>query len=112
MLYVGSEQCAAKIAVEDVRAFRGILLFLRNPDPEKERSERKLSLNAFLATYNEGLPEQFTPASVELLKKFQKESPKLFQDGSSWTLDKHRKQFMDWARAHARSLQLIADARS
>lgn len=79
---------------------------MRNPDPEKERSERELSLGDFLKTYNEGLPEQFHPASVSLLKKFREASPKLFPDGDVWTLDKHRRQFMDWVRQHLRSLRL------
>ena len=84
----------------------GIIIALRNPDPEKERSERELSLDDFLETYNEGLPEQLTAASVPLLKKFQEASPKLFQNGDIWTLDRHRKQFMDWVRQHMRSLRL------
>lgn len=79
---------------------------MRNPDPEKERSERKLSLNAFLKTYNENLPERFPRASTLLLKKFQADSPKLFLHGDVWTLDKHRKQFMDWTGQYFRSLQL------
>jgi hypothetical protein len=77
---------------------------MRNPEPEKERSERPLSLNDFLKSYNDGLPEQFTPASVILLKKFQEASPNLFKNGDVWTLDKHRKQFMDWVRQYMRSL--------
>ncbi len=84
-------------------AIYGTINALRNPDPEKERSERKLTLNAFLETYNEGLPEQFPLASISLLKKFQLASPKLFQDSDAWTLDKHRKQFMDWLRVYIRS---------
>jgi len=79
---------------------------MRNPNPEKERSERKLSLDGFLVIYNEGLPEQFTPATVSLLQKFQEASPKLFQDGDVWTLDKHRRQFMDWVRQYMRALRL------
>jgi len=80
---------------------------MRNPEPEKERSERKLSLNDFLATYNEGLPEEFPLASIPLLKKFQEARPKLFRDGDVWTLDKHRRQFMDWVRQYVRSLEVL-----
>lgn len=78
---------------------------LRDPEPEKERSERKLSLAAFLEIYNENLPEQFPPATVVLLQKFRAASPKLFQDGDVWTLDRHRRQFMDWAHQYMRSLR-------
>lgn len=80
---------------------------MRNLEPEKEQSERKLSLIDFLKTYNEDLPEQFPRASISLLKKFQEDSPKLFQDGDVWTLDKHRKQCMDWIRQYTRSLRLM-----
>jgi hypothetical protein len=80
--------------------------FLRDLEPEKERSERKLSLTTFLKIYNDGLPEQLPHASVSLLKKFKEESPKLFQDGDLWTLDKHRRQFMDWVSRYMRALQL------
>ncbi len=95
-----------RIALHEIDLY-GIINPLRNPDPEKERSERKLSIKDFLDTYNEGLPEQFTPASIFLLKKFREESPKLFQDGDFWTLDKHRMQFMDWVRRYMRSLQIL-----
>ncbi len=80
---------------------------MRDPEPEKERSERKLSCDDFLETYNDGLPEQFPLATIELLKKFQEIHPKLFANGDVWTLDKHRRQFMDWLRQHVRSLELL-----
>jgi len=80
---------------------------MRNPNPEKERSERKLSIKSFLETYNEGLPEQFAPASISLLKKFQEAHPKLFQEDGFWTLDKHRIHFMNWARRYMRSARLL-----
>lgn len=88
----------------------GIIAALRNLEPERERSERKLSLTDFLKTYNEDLPEQFTQATIPLLRKFQEDSPSLFKDGDVWSLDKHRKQFMEWVRHYMRSLRLATQS--
>ena len=80
---------------------------MKNPDPEREQSERKRSLNDFLKSYNENLPQEFPLASLPLLREFRKTYPTLFKDTDEWTLDQHRKKFMDWLRQHVRSLQTV-----
>jgi len=73
---------------------------MKTPDLHKEKSEKKLSLNDFLESYNENLPSQFPRASVLFLKEFGKTHPGLFKEDESWSLDQHRKKFMDWLPQH------------
>jgi len=70
---------------------------MRGVDVDRERAEKELSMSDFLAFYNKNLPSQFPKASNALLKEFQKEHLFLFKgDNTVWTLDRHRKKFMDW----------------
>jgi len=69
---------------------------MKAPDPDKERSERQLSLNDFLKSYNENLPSSFPRASLSFLKEFRKTHPGLFKEDGTWSLGQHRKKFMDW----------------
>jgi len=78
---------------------------MKTRDLERERSEQKLTLHEFLSTYNEGLPSAFPRASLPYLREFQKTYPKLFKRDGTWTLDQHRKKFMDWIPQHLRALQ-------
>lgn len=66
------------------------------PDLEKRRSEALLSINDFLAAYNNDLPKSFPQASLSLLNEFRDEHPNLFKDKKIWTLGQHRKRLMDW----------------
>lgn len=65
---------------------------------EKEllESQSQISLSDFLASYNKNMPEGFPRASVPLLKKFQAAHSMLFKNGNLWSLEQHRKKFMDW----------------
>jgi len=76
---------------------------MKGPDLDRERSERKLSFSQFLATYNEELPSAFPRASAPSLKAFSKSHPELFRNGSTWSLDQHRKRVMDWLPRYLRS---------
>lgn len=69
---------------------------MRTPDLDRERSEEKRSLANFLKQYNKNLPDAFPPATAALLRLFKKEHASLFQNGSEWSLDQHRKKVMDW----------------
>jgi len=73
-----------------------LLDLMKAPDLDKERSERKLSLPEFLKTYNESLPAGFPPASLPFLREFKKTYSGLFSGEDAWSLDRHRKKFMDW----------------
>jgi len=69
---------------------------MKTPDLDRERSERKLSLTDFLKSYNKDLPDGFPPASLPVLREFRKTYSGLFKGENTWSLDKHRKKFMDW----------------
>ena len=75
---------------------RGIIGPMRQPDLDRERSEKTLSLSVFLTTYNECLPLGFPRASLPLLKEFRKTHQSLFRRSSAWSLDQHRKVVMNW----------------
>jgi hypothetical protein len=77
---------------------------MKAPDLDKERSERKLTLADFLKTYNAGLPAGFPRASSALLREYQKRYASQFK-GDLWSLDQHRKKFMDWLPMHLKSLE-------
>lgn len=73
---------------------------MTNPDVEKERSERLLTITDFLTLYNEDLPKRFPRASVALLEEFRHTNPSLFKGKKHWTLGQHRKKVMDWLPQH------------
>ncbi len=77
---------------------------MKAPDLDRMRSEKKLSLGDFLASYNENLPTMFPRASLPFLKQFRKSNPNLFKDNGAWSLDQHRKKVMDWLPNHIKSL--------
>lgn len=78
----------------------GTIEIMKTPDLDRERSERVLTLNSFLDQYNENLPATFPQASLSALRTFKKTHPVLFKEDSAWSLDQHRKKFMDWLPAH------------
>lgn len=73
-----------------------VLQNIKPVDKEKERSERKRSAEEFIKSYNKNLPARFTKATMEHVRAFQKAYPALFDGKQSWSLDRHRKKFMDW----------------
>lgn len=75
---------------------------MRGPDVDRERSERGLSINEFLASYNEGLPPEYPRATIAILNIFAKTYPELFKKREAWSLDVHRKRVMDWLPSHLR----------
>ena len=77
---------------------------MKERDFDKERSEQTLSIEDFKKRYNEDLPSDFPTASITFLKQFKKTYPALFKDESLWSLDRHRKKFMDWRPQRIKSL--------
>jgi len=77
---------------------------MKAPDLDKERSEKKLSLADFLKYYNEDLPTAFPRASTPFLREFKKAYPGLFNGEDTWSLDQHRKKFMDWNPQRTKAL--------
>lgn len=69
---------------------------MKSPDLDRARSEKPLTLPAFLKSYNEGLPASFPRASLPLLREFKKLHVSLFKRNDSWSLDQHRKVVMNW----------------
>lgn len=78
---------------------------MRGPDVDKERSEMRHTLFDFLKLYNKGLPRQFPRASAAFLEKFKQAYPSQFKTDGLWSLDVHRKRFMDWLPAYLKSLK-------
>jgi hypothetical protein len=76
---------------------------MKGPDLDKERSEKKHTLADFMKIYNADLPAQFPHASSALLQQYKKVYPSQFKDGF-WSLDLHRKKFMDWLTMHLKSI--------
>jgi len=77
---------------------------MKRHDVDRERSERKHSQAEFLTLYNEGLPGDFPRATSALLVVYQDQYPGQFRDGF-WSLDLHRKKFMDWLPGYLKSLE-------
>ncbi len=63
---------------------------------ETNTSEVLMPLGEFLEKYNANVPASFPQASVALLRQFKESHPALFKHGELWSLDQHRKKFMDW----------------
>ena len=76
---------------------------MKGPDLDKERAEKEHSLIDFLEIYNKGLPPQFPRASSLLLEQYRDSYPSQFKNGGLWSLDLHRKKFMDWLPAYLKS---------
>lgn len=74
-------------------------------DLDKERSLKSLTKKEFLTMYNHELPDAFPKASLPLLEVFKHTHPELFKRGAIWSLDQHRKRFMDWLPNHLRAQQ-------
>jgi hypothetical protein len=79
---------------------------MRLPDLDRERSEKSLSLNEFLRSYNEGLPLEFPRASLTLLREFRMAHTTLFKNNNSWSLDQHRKVVMNWLPSRCRATNI------
>lgn len=73
---------------------------MKKRDIQRELNEAKTTLTVFMESYNKSLPEGFPVSSVKLLQKFKQERPSLFKNGDEWSIDKHRKHFMDWVHSH------------
>ena len=77
---------------------------MKGPDLDKERSEKKHTLIDFLKIYNKGIPSGFPRASFSLLEQYKKLFPTQFKIDNLWSLDLHRKKFMDWLPTHLKSI--------
>jgi hypothetical protein len=78
---------------------------MQGRDLDRERSEQMHTRASFLKIYNDGLPPQFPRASLALLSHYQAAYPGQFKAGGLWSLDVHRKKFMDWLPMHLKSLE-------
>lgn len=50
----------------------------------------------FLTHYNKNIPKNFPHATNKALEQFQIAYPRLFKNHDEWSVEKHRKRFMDW----------------
>ena len=67
---------------------------------QQELNEAGTTSMIFMESYNKNLPQGFRIASLKILEKFQAAHPMLFKDGGEWSIDKHRKRFMDWISSY------------
>jgi hypothetical protein len=75
---------------------------MKGPDLDKLASEEKHAPADFLKLYNKGIPSEFPRASIGLLDEYKKAYPSQFKPDGKWSLDLHRKKFMDWLTMHMR----------
>jgi hypothetical protein len=61
----------------------------------------------FMESYNKNIPESLPRASIAKLKEFQSAYPALFKNKSEWSIDKHRKRFMDWFSSGDKYLRIF-----
>ncbi len=78
---------------------------MKGRDLDREQSEEKHTLQRFLKVYNAGLPAGFPRASAALLEKYKQAHPGQFKGTDAWSLDVHRKKFMDWLPMYLKSLE-------
>lgn len=77
---------------------------MKGPDPDRVRSEQKRSSAEFLTLYNEGLPTGFPRATAPLLAEYKSRFTDQFK-GGFWSLELHRKKFMDWLPGYLKSIE-------
>ena len=73
---------------------------MKKRDIQKELNEAGTTMDVFMAAYNKSVPEGSLVSSSKLLQKFKEERPTFFKNGDEWSIDKHRKHFMDWLHSH------------
>ena len=64
------------------------------------QNERLTPVLDFIESYNRTLPAGFPRATAKTVKLFQQAYPALFKGKDEWSIDKHRKRFMDWLASH------------
>ena len=67
---------------------------------QQELNEVGTTAPVFMESYNKSIPEGFRSASIKILEKFRAAHPMLFKDGGEWSIDRHRKRFMDWISSY------------
>ncbi len=80
------------------------MIGMKLPDLDRIRSETSLSIEEFLACYNDDLPDQFPRATKPLLEEFRRDHASLFVRTDAWSLDQHRKKIMDWLPARVKAV--------
>lgn len=61
------------------------------------------SLVVFMGSYNVTIPKNFPQATIPALERFKEIHPTLFKGPDTWSMDKHRKRFMDWMPSYLSS---------
>ncbi|HEY4505878.1 MAG TPA: hypothetical protein VJJ24_00235 [Candidatus Paceibacterota bacterium] len=69
---------------------------MRTVNKELQANQDQISLLDFLGSFNKNMPAGYPLATAGLLKEFKESHEVLFKNGDSWSLDLHRKRFMDW----------------
>jgi len=69
-----------------------------------EVNQETISLAKFKELYNKSVPNAFPDASLKLLRDFQEANPTLFKNKDKWSIDRHRKRFMDWSFSNTKNM--------
>ena len=69
-----------------------------------EKNQAMTTIAVFMDAYNKSTPEGFPRATVKVLRKFQTIHPALFKRPDEWSIEKHRKKFMDWIVSYESTL--------
>lgn len=72
---------------------------MKSVNKELEANQAYVSQASFSKTYNKLIPDWYPQATESKLNEFRSTYPLLFKE-DGWSIDKHRKRFMDWLVTH------------
>jgi len=73
---------------------------INTTDTQTDENAEEATPKAFMAYYNDNIPDAFPRATLRTLRDFQSQYPSLFKKEDVWSINKHRKKFMDWLSSH------------
>ena len=74
---------------------------IHSTDSQQDTNFIGTSTEVFIEYYNKNIPDTFPHATHKTLKEFQTQYPSLFKEDRKWTINKHRKKYMDWLISHS-----------
>ena len=77
---------------------------MKRRDVQLELNQAYTTVDVFMKSYNQTIPQGFPVVSVAMLKKFQEANPSIFSNKDKWSIEKHRKKLMDWLPMHINGL--------
>lgn len=69
----------------------------KKPAPPIKDNEIQISIEEFLASFNQNMPSSFPKVTVEQLLKFKESHSTFFKGGANtWSLTTQKKKVIDW----------------